>query len=84
MIERKIIYCFSRSIIILKENSLFGAIKLTKNANTNKYRYSGYGIGLDTRGSFSLADGSGSGRNVIVIGVDMSSSGHLILRKNIS
>ena len=28
-------------------NSLFGAIKLTKNADFDKYKYSGYGIGFD-------------------------------------
>ena len=33
-------------------NSLFGAVKLTKYADPNKYRYSVYGIGFDTRGSF--------------------------------
>ena len=30
-------------------NSLFGSVKLTKNADLHKYRYSGYGIGLDFR-----------------------------------
>ena len=27
--------------------NLFGAIELTKNADTDKYSYSGYGIGFD-------------------------------------
>ena len=40
------------------ENSLFGALKLVKNADIDKYKYSGYGIGFDARGSFSLSDGS--------------------------
>ena len=26
------------------ENSLFGAVELTKNADIDKYKYSGYGI----------------------------------------
>ena len=30
------------------ENSLFGAVRPTKNANIDKYKYSGYGIGFDT------------------------------------
>ena len=34
------------------KNSLFGAVTLTKNADIDKYRYSGYGIGFDRRGSF--------------------------------
>ena len=49
------------------------AISLTKNADINKYGYSGYGIGFDRHGSFSFP-GTGLGRNVIMFGVDMSSS----------
>ena len=30
------------------ENCLFGAVSLTKNANINKYKYAGYGIGSDS------------------------------------
>ena len=32
---------------------------------------------LDARESFSLSDGSGFGKNVIIFGADMSSSGHV-------
>ena len=35
-------------------NSLFGAVKLTKYADPDKYSYSGYGIGFHASGSFSL------------------------------
>ena len=35
------------------ENCLFGAVKLTKNSDIDKYKYSGYGIGFDSRGTFS-------------------------------
>ena len=31
--------------------SLFGAVELTKNANIDKYEYSGYGIGFDRKGT---------------------------------
>ena len=31
---------------------LFGAVKLIKNAQFNKYGYSGYGIGFDARSKF--------------------------------
>ena len=31
-------------------NALFGAVKLTKNADIEKYKYSGYGIGFDRSG----------------------------------
>ena len=29
------------------ENFLFGAVALTKNADIDKYKYSGYGVGFD-------------------------------------
>ena len=54
-------------------NALFGAVKLTKNADIDKYKYSGYGIGFDGHGSFSHPSG-GTGKNIIIFGVDMSSS----------
>ena len=34
------------------KNCLFGAVTLTKNADIEKYGYSGYGIGFDRRTSF--------------------------------
>ena len=55
------------------ENCLFGAVTLTKNADIDKCKYSGYGIGFDRHGSFSFP-GTRLGRNVIIFGVDMSSS----------
>ena len=36
------------------KNCLFGAVTLTKNADNEKYKYSGYGIGVDRRSSFSF------------------------------
>ena len=65
----------TRSSGITLENSLLGAVKLTKNVDVNKYKYSGYGIGFDSRGSFSYSSG-GYGRNVIIFGADLSSSTH--------
>ena len=61
------------------ENCLFGAVSLTKNADIDKCKYSGYGIGLDRRGRFSFGNGLGS--NVIIFGVDMSSSAKINNRK---
>ena len=55
---------------------LFGAVKLTKNEYPDKYSYSGDDIWFNTRGTFSLSDGSGFGKNVITFGVDNSSSAH--------
>ena len=53
--------------------AFFRSVKLTKNADLNKYKYRGYSIGFDSRSKFSLPDGS-MGENVIIFGVDMSSS----------
>ena len=53
---------------------MLGSVKLTKNPDIDKYKYSGYGIGFDRRGEFSFGDGFG--QNVIIFGADMSSSVH--------
>ena len=53
---------------------------MTKNADIDKYKYSGYGIGFDRHGFFSHPSG-GTGRNVIIFGVDMSSSTRIDNRK---
>ena len=37
---------------ITPKNSLFGAVKITKNADISKYNYSGYGLFFDSGGSF--------------------------------
>ena len=62
------------------ENCFFGAVTLTKNADIDKYKYYGYGIGFDRHGCFS-SPGTGLSRNVIMIGVDMSSSTKINTRK---
>ena len=56
------------------ENYFFGAVKLTKHVDIDMYKYSGYGIGFDRKGSFLI--GNEIGKNVIVFGVDMRSSSH--------
>ena len=61
------------------ENCLFGSVKLTKNADIDKYGYSGYGIGFDRETSFSF--GNEIGKNVMIFGVDMSSSAKIDNRK---
>ena len=40
------------------------------------HKYSGYIIGFNARGTFSLSDGSGIGKNVIIFGDDISSLMH--------
>ena len=61
---------------------MFGAVKLTKNADIDKYGYSGYGVGFDKHGSFSFP-GTELGRNVIIFGVDISSPTKFDNRKKI-
>ena len=63
------------------ENSVFGVVRLIKNAHPNKYKHSGYGTGFSARGCFSLPDGSGFGKNAIIVGADMSSSVHIDNKK---
>ena len=54
------------------ENCLFVSVKLTKNADIDKYEYSGYGIGFDRETSFLF--GNDFGKNETIFGVNMSSS----------
>ena len=55
--------------------ALCGAMEITKNADTSKYKYKVYGICFDKGGSFS--EGSiNNGRNVLIFGVHESSLLH--------
>ena len=58
------------------KNCLLGAVTLSKNADIDKYGYSGYGIGFDRRGSFSFPGGE-YGENVLIFRVDMSFTTHI-------
>ena len=62
------------------KNCLFGAVTLTKNADIDKYGYSGYGIGFDRRSSFSFPGGR-FGQNVLMFGADINSSTHIDNKK---
>ena len=53
------------------KHCLFGFVKLTKNADPDKY-----GIGLDSRSKFLFTSGS-MRKNVIIFGADMSSFLHI-------
>ena len=70
---------FHNNDLTLK-NCLFGAVNLTKNADIDKCGYSGYGIGLDRRSSFSFPS-SAFGQNVLIFGAGMSSSAHIDNKK---
>ena len=62
------------------KNCLFGAVALTKNADIDNYKYSGYGIGFDRRSNFSFPN-AGFGQNVLIFGADLSSSIHVDNKK---
>ena len=62
------------------ENCLFRAVSLTKHADIDQYKYSGYGIGFSRKDEVSF--GNGYGRNVIVFGADLTNSSHANNKKN--
>ena len=62
------------------KHCLFGAVTLTKNADIDKYWYSGYEIGFHRRSSFSFP-GSGFSQNVLMFGADTSLSAHIDSKK---
>ena len=70
----------SQSSFNLK-NSLFGAVKIAKSADISKYKYSGYGIGFDSKGSLLHADGTYA-INVIIFGANLNNSTHVNNRAN--
>ena len=57
------------------QNALFGAMEITKNADTSKYNYKGYGICFDEGGTFSMGN-INNGGNVIIFGVHENSVIH--------
>ena len=54
---------------------MFGAVKLTKNADKDKYKYSSYSKGFDLHSEFSLPNRA-IGKNVTIFVADISSSMH--------
>ena len=78
----------SRDTTFTIQNALFGAMQITKNADTSKYNCKGYGICFDEskeffhirkRGNFNDTT---SARNLIIFGVDMSFSKHANNKRN--
>ena len=70
------------------QNALFGTLKITKNIDYSKSNYTGYGLCFDEGGDFSHTVKQGdfnrttSAKNVIIFGVDTSSSIHATNRAN--
>ena len=65
----------SRDDTFTIQNDLFGSMEITKNADTSKYAYKGYGICFDEGGTFSKGNINNE-RNVLIFGVDGSSLVH--------
>ena len=65
----------SRDDTFTIQNALFGAMQITKNDDTSKYKYKGYGICFDEGGTFSKGN-INNGRNVLIFGVHESSLVH--------
>ena len=78
----------SRDTTFTIQNALFGAMQITKNADTSKYDYKGYGICFDERSQFghTMTEGGRThitnGRNVLILEADMSFSIHRTNRAN--
>ena len=70
------------------QNAFFGAMQITKNTDTSKYNYKGYGICFDEGGQFghTITEGgfahTTNARNVLIFGADMSFSTHASNRAN--
>ena len=58
------------------KDCLFGNVKITKNADPDKYSYSGYGNGFDSCSHFSIPNFDWD-KNAASFGVDISSSVHI-------
>ena len=78
----------SRDTTFNIQNALFGAMKITKKADTSTYDYKEYGICFHEGGTFghTITEGgfahTTNARNVLIFGVDMSFSVHAINRAN--
>ena len=70
------------------QNAIFGAMKISKNTDSSKNNYIGYGLCFDEGGEFGHTvkqgnfNGTTNAKNVIIFGVDMSSSVHATNRAN--
>ena len=65
----------SRDNTFTVQNALFGSMQITKNADTSKYKYKGYGICFDEGGTFGISH-INNGRNVLIFDVHESSLVH--------
>ena len=71
----------SRNDTFTVQNVLFGAMQITTNANTSKYKCEGYDICFDEIGIFSKGN-INNGRNVLIFGVHENSVIHSSNKEN--
>ena len=83
MVNIYIVYEIDRNVDMSSyptlENCLSGAVKLTRHVHIDLYKYPGYGLRFDRKGYFTIGDEVD--RNVVIFGVDMSSSSHIDNKK---
>ena len=78
----------SRDASFTIQSALFGAMQITKNADTSKYDYKGYGICFDEGNQFghTITEGgfahTTNARNVLIFGADVIFSVHATNRAN--
>ena len=78
-----IVYALSSNLcnfVPTLENYLFGAVNLSRNADIDKHKYSGYDIGFDLGGIFLFPNGKLT-RNLIISAAVISSSVHIVNKK---
>ena len=78
----------SRDDTFTVQNALFGAMEITKNADTSKYNYKGYETCFDEGDTFTHTIREGNfnhttkARNVLIFGADMNFSSHTTNKAN--
>ena len=78
-----IVYALSSNLcnfVPTLENYLFGAVNLSRNADIDKHKYSGYDIGFDLGEIFLFTNGKLT-RNLIISAAVISSSVHIVNKK---
>ena len=63
------------------QNSLVGAVNVTKNADISKNKYEGYGLCFDEGGTFSKGN-INNGKNVLIFGLHESPLTHANNKNN--
>ena len=65
VINTYISYTLNLNTDFTLDDCLFGSVKLGKNADLDKYKYNGYGVGFDSRSEFLFTDRN-IGNNFII------------------